>query len=212
MAHQHQAPFDSTHPLPPCNPTPPLQRIPPLPAASSRGGSPQWSDSLRGAPCTGQHGASLVRGLMHKKVALVYVSHTDVPGWLVQAAGWHTLAVAAACGACTSGAPPRCAPSPSHSSRPRSRARCSTSPARTCRTAGERTWRVEEGSTRKCSGDACGGGRRRWRWRGRAGWAQPRAQGCLSSRMRNDELLGRGGKPRASREAEETAAERHHSQ
>lgn len=34
--------------------------------------------------------------------------------------------------------PPRCAPSPSRRSRPRSRARCWTSPARTCRSAGRK--------------------------------------------------------------------------
>lgn len=29
-----------------------VSRCLPLPAASSKGGSPQWSDSFRGAPCT----------------------------------------------------------------------------------------------------------------------------------------------------------------
>jgi hypothetical protein len=74
----------------------------PLPAASSRGGSPQWSDSLRGAPCmpccfplSGKSGRA---GL-----------------------GLHE-SQSSPC------SPPRCVPSPSRSTHPHSPARCWTSP------------------------------------------------------------------------------------
>ena len=100
----------------------------PLPAASSRGGSPQWSDSFSGAPCT-----PATRRDSHPLGLRVTVC---VQNTAVAFPACPTLRPRPP--AASDRPPPRCAPSPSRNSRPRSPARCWTSLARICRSAGRR--------------------------------------------------------------------------
>ena len=95
----------------------------PLPAASTSGGSPQWSDSFRGAPCDVGGGGGGDQASVSRLGCDLLASERRRAAPLP-----HPLAFPRA--------PPQCAPSPSHSSRPRSRARRWTFRARTCRSVG----------------------------------------------------------------------------
>ena len=83
----------------------------PLPAASRSGGSPQWSDSLRGAPCNEGAQPAWSR-TSHASSSITSCQPPPCPTPLEMTTAGRP--------------PPRCAPSPSRSSRPRSPSRCWT--------------------------------------------------------------------------------------